>query len=308
MTTTLPAAGPAADVVTAAAPGIVADPGPTEPGPPPPGRRRLTVGLVGWTLCVLAVSVLGFALWLVALTDAAEARAQENLYKTFRGQLRDAVAPVQPPIDVGTPVAVLEIPGLGIRQVVVEGTAGGQLANGPGHRRDTALPGQAGISVVYGRRATFGAPFRDVPSLRTGDEVRVTTGQGVATYLVLGGRHGSDPIPAYTATNLLNLVSSDPALSPSGSIIVTSALKGQPQPSGGTRTGITRAERSLAGDPSALLPLVLWGQVLLVTLAAATWAFVRWGRWQAYLVAIPVVLAVLWNVCENVARLLPNTL
>ena len=51
--------------------------------------------------------------------------------------------------------------------VVVEGTTPGEPDAGPGHLRDTPLPGQAGVSVVFGRRATFGAPFASLPQLGT---------------------------------------------------------------------------------------------------------------------------------------------
>ena len=64
------------------------------------------------------------------------------------------------PSPVGEPVALLSIPRLGISQVVVEGTASGDTLAGPGHLRDTVLPGQVGTSVVYGRAATYGAPVR----------------------------------------------------------------------------------------------------------------------------------------------------
>ena len=33
----------------------------------------------------------------------------------------------------------------------MEGTSSGTLMSGPGHRRDTPFPGQAGVSVIVGR-------------------------------------------------------------------------------------------------------------------------------------------------------------
>jgi len=48
---------------------------------------------------------------------------------------------------------------LNLSQVVVGGTSAGDLESAPGHRRDTALPGQVGVSLIYGRAVTFGAPF-----------------------------------------------------------------------------------------------------------------------------------------------------
>jgi len=48
-------------------------------------------------------------------------------------------------------VALLSIPAIGISaMVVVEGTTPENLTLGPGHLRDTPLPGQAGISVIFG--------------------------------------------------------------------------------------------------------------------------------------------------------------
>jgi sortase A len=66
----------------------------------------------------------------------------------------------------GTPVALLEIPRLGLREVIVEGTSSDPMMSGPGHRRDTPLPGQVGTSVIAGWRATYGGPFRSIDQLR----------------------------------------------------------------------------------------------------------------------------------------------
>jgi hypothetical protein len=40
--------------------------------------------------------------------------------------------------------------------------------------------------------------------------------------------------------------------------------------------------------------------------AAGTFAAIRWARWPAYLVTVPIVLAVLWNLYQGLAELLPN--
>lgn len=262
----------------------------------------------GVALSLAAGALIGFLVFLVGLSGIQEARTQDNLYKSFRGKLANAVAPVGP-VSPGSPVALLEIPRLHIRQVVVEGTTSGLLTLGPGHRRDTPLPGQAGVSVILGRRSTFGAPFRRLPEVVRGETVLVTTGQGIARYRVVGARTSNDPAPVpLSPVRWLNLVTADPQLKPSRSLIVTAELESSEQPSPGSRGLISPAERSLAGDTAASLPLVLWGQALLLAAAAATVGQVRWSRWATYLVATPVLLAVIWNVYENLARLLPNTL
>jgi hypothetical protein len=61
-------------------------------------------------------------------------------------------------VPTGTPTAVLEIPRLGVRGVVGVGTSSDALKSGPGHLRDSPMPGQAGASVILGgRRAGCGA-------------------------------------------------------------------------------------------------------------------------------------------------------
>ena len=95
----------------------------------------------------------------------------------------------------GAPVALLEIPSLGIREIVVEGTDSATTQLGPGHRRDTALPGQAGVSVLFGRAAAYGGPFARIQELAPGDEFTIITGQGEHEYEVIGLRYAGDPAP-----------------------------------------------------------------------------------------------------------------
>src|SRR5207253_10138958 len=135
----------------------------------------------------------------------AENRSQDVLYHQLRGELAGMVGPTGPIVPVGDPVAVLEIPAIGVRQVVVEGTASGDLLAGPGHRRDSPLPGQEGISVVYGRGTSYGAPFRDITKLHQGDQIVVVMGQGRIVFKVLDVRLAGDPIPAPPAAGEVRL-------------------------------------------------------------------------------------------------------
>jgi sortase A len=96
--------------------------------------------------------VLGFAGYLYVLSSVQESRSQVLEYARLRGELAGQVAPLGPTAP-GSPVAVLDIPGIGVRNmVVVEGTSPENLTLGPGHLRDTPLPGQAGVSEIFGRR------------------------------------------------------------------------------------------------------------------------------------------------------------
>lgn len=138
-------------------------------------RQSSGLQAVGHGLTLLALLIVGYVFYLYAFSQVQEARTQHNLYATFRGQLAQAVAPLGSPAQ-GSPVAILDIPRLGLHAVVVEGTTAGDLTRGPGHRRDSPLPGQGGVSEIYGRRATFGAPFAHLPQLWRGDKITVTTG------------------------------------------------------------------------------------------------------------------------------------
>lgn len=296
-------------------PGAPASPPVAAPvGPPPavaaPSRRRnpSTAALVT-ALLLLSGVLLGFLAYLFVLAPLQQDRTQQTLYDSLAADLELATVPVDGVIQPGTPVAVLEIPVLGLRQVVVEGTAAGQLMKGPGHRRDTVLPGQAGISVVQGRSALFGGPFGRIGELQPGDVIVVTTGQGESLYAVSATRDSTQDIPPPSAAaGVLTLVTASPPLAPDRSLIVTADLTTAVLPGRPDTTLVAGAEKSLAGDPSAALPLMLWTQVLLLVVIAVTWAYLRWERWPTYLLSTPVLLAVLWNVYENAAQLLPNTM
>ena len=292
----------------------VADPGPGR-RPRPPVKPRPTLRAVALTLSLAGMLLLGFFVYLYGLSGISEARAQSTLYKSFAGQLSAATAPVGPtvnsdgttkPIPEGAPVAILSIPRLGISDlVVVEGTTSGDLMHGPGHVRASSLPGQTGVSVVYGRAATFGAPFAHLMQLTPGDTISVTTGQGISTYQVASFGTAKTPAPDPTANRLV-LETADSAVFPTGAGMVSADLRSTAQPNPGGWPAITPQERYLAGDPGALIPLVLWSQALLLTSVGAVVAANRWSRWPTYLCAAPVAFALVWSVYENLAVLLPN--
>ena len=111
-----------------------------------------------------------------------------------------------------------------------------------------------------------------------------------------------------TGTNQLTLVTSDPAFFASRRLVVTSHLIGKPFAPSADPTPVTRAELGLAGETDAVLPLVLWLEVLLLAAIGATWLWRQWARWSAYVVSVPVLLAITWLVFENLTKLFPATL
>jgi sortase A len=267
---------------------------------------------------LLMVSVV--ALWLVAQTlflgGLSEGRAQTVLFGEFRADLAAATAPLGGAIDPGTPVALLSMPRTGKELVVVEGTAAGDLLSGPGHRRDTALPGQEGASIVYGRARTYGAPFADITALHPGDVIETTTQQGAARFVVDGVRRAGDPVPqplgaGEARLTLVTAESTGPlsALSAGETVYVDATLSGKPFVApAGRPLQVPEAEQAMSGDPSVLplLGLCLAGVLAVVALIAV--AGRRWPRTLVWVVVSPLAIALAWASTDVAVQLLPSLL
>ncbi|MET8967584.1 sortase [Streptomyces hydrogenans] len=287
---------------------------------PAPAAPRAGLGPAGAALCVLAALLIGFAANLTVLGHLQHARDQSTAYDELREQLALGTAPVgQTTYDgkavaPGAPVALLRVPVLGLREVVAEGTTSQVLMSGPGHRRDTPLPGQAGTAVVMGRQWGYGSPFNDLHRLPPGARVEVTTGQGEAVYEVTGVRRPGDPKPAAAreGEGRLTLVTADGgAYTPEDFLFVDAKLVSEvrPSPARPLRPGwITDAEKPLAGDPAAWPEIFLGAQALLVAAVLTVAARRRWGPRQTWIAATPVLVALGVLVSGQLTRLLPNLL
>jgi len=286
----------------------------------PAPAHKAEFRLAGQVLGIFAVLTLSFLVELTVLGNLRHDRDQAQLAGEFRNALANAVAPVGPLDDAnkllvtGTPVALLEIPMLQLREVVVEGTSSGTLMSGPGHRRDTPLPGQVGTSVIVGRRATYGAPFRSINQMHAGDRIMVTTGQGKQTFAVLGVRHAGDrlPPPLTRGQSRLILVTTDgPALQPTDVLRVDAALVGgaaQPRPAQLASATLPAADALMAGDSSALLGVVGWSVLLVAVAVATVWIRFTTGLWQAWVIGVPVLVTIGLAASDEIATLLPNLL
>ena len=82
-------------------------------------------------------------------------------------------------------VARLEIPAINLDALVVEGTGPKSLLQGPGHYPKTPDPGEDGNSAIAGHRTMYGHVFRNLDSLKKGDEIRTSTRTRIATYRVV---------------------------------------------------------------------------------------------------------------------------
>jgi len=108
-----------------------------------------------------------------------------------REQTRLKEALIDPPARVirrmplpGDAIGRVEIPAIGVRDYVVEGTDLENLRKGPGHYPDTPLPGDRGTVAIAGHRTTYGAPFRKIDKLDRGQEVAVDMPYGRYVYRV----------------------------------------------------------------------------------------------------------------------------
>jgi len=90
----------------------------------------------------------------------------------------------EPHLQEGNAIGRIEIARIGLNIVVIQGTDTASLEKGPGHYRNTPIPGQPGTVAIAGHRTTYLAPFRHIDQIREGDEVRVEMPYAAFTYTV----------------------------------------------------------------------------------------------------------------------------
>lgn len=152
-----------------------------------------------------------FALGLVILSWTGFVIAYGYLYQIYEGERfdrlvqLDTLAPARPqlpaaptmaaPAKMAThsvrretgnawadkPIARLQIPSVGISDLVLEGDDEHALMLGAGHIPGTALPGSFGNVVIAGHRDTFFRPLREI---EVNDPVILKTTEGAYTYRV----------------------------------------------------------------------------------------------------------------------------
>ena len=271
-------------------------------------------------MLIVSLLALTFVATLSIIGAVHHARDQQTAFAELRGTLANATTPVTQTDDggkltpLGTPLAVIDIPQINLREVMFEGTTAGVLRSGPGHRRDTPLPGQAGISVVMGRQAAYGGPFGSIGELAPGDVFSITTGQGRQSFRVIDVRRAGDPAPQPLATGksrVMLITAAGAAWVPQGLLRVDADLVGEVQSAGLrplTYAALPEPELPMKSDPSVLIWILLLSQALLLSAVSVTWARYRWGRWQVWLSGGPLLFAIGVALCDQAAQLLPNLL
>ena len=276
-------------------------------------EKRVVRRRTGRTLLIVGAILLAFFFYAFVVTGLEESRSQRALLPVFaagvQAQSIDSISKVPVP---GSPVALMEIPRIGLRRVVVEGSSPELLKLGPGHLPNTSLPGEFGNSVVLGRRLTYGAPFARLDEMQTGDSVTMITGQGSFTYVVNRVAYvlpGQPDVTGPTLDSRLTLVTSGPSLSPTTRLVIVAALQGNPV-GVTTRPSVAVApdEFGESGNVTGLLLAILWGVALVALIFLTRRIYKVWPVRAAYVVTTPAVIFLLWLVFENLDRLLPGTL
>jgi LPXTG-site transpeptidase (sortase) family protein len=222
----------------------------------------------------------------------------------------------------GSPVGSLAAPSIGLSAIVIEGSGSDELMAGPGHYRDSPLPGEPGNAVILGRRTTYGGPFNRISELAEGDEIEVLTLAGLFTYEVAETkvvRPGDADVFVQDDRNILTLVTSNPEYRATDRLAVVAELQGEPvgrsQAGSGSEEEVVGQAPVLTPDelgrernPSAWAPLLLWGELFVLAVVVAAVLYKRWRRWPTWLITTPIIVALAVLVFENVGRLLPSTL
>jgi len=273
-------------------------------------RLMLAVAL---TFVTVGACLILFVAYTFMFTGLQQQRQQHALVNEYLGPSASELFSYQHVPPEGQPAAVLVIPDIGLKQVVVEGTSAADTAKGPGLMIGTARPGTKGNAVIAGRRSTSGAPFAHILSLRPGDPITVISGLGTFHYAVeqvgtvTAGQ--TDPIsPTHDAR--LTLVTSNAPVIPTGRDYVTAKLTSAPAHAPVPTAPAAADQRALAGDSSAVVPSVLWGLVFASALALTFAAYRRSpdNIWTVYLLSTPIVLALALEWFSNLYLLLPPTL
>lgn len=167
------------------------------PRPAPSLLRRS-----GSWLCLLGVVVLGYVGYVLLearIYQAYQSWQFEEALKNLPAPAGDAgLAPsagVLAPVEAVSPAAAnvsradpagvlvgrIELERIGLDAMILQGVGNKTLRRGVGHVPGTALPGLPGNVAIAGHRDTF---FRGLQHVRTGDEITLTTLDGVFRYRV----------------------------------------------------------------------------------------------------------------------------
>jgi hypothetical protein len=268
--------------------------------------------IVGAVLSIVGITLVLFLGYLFWFTGIKADRAQHELLNEFTSA--QAAIPLSgklPPI--GAPAAILTIPQLGLKEVVVQGAGPAQTAQGLGLVSGTARPGTIGNAVIVGRRLTAGAPFAHLNELRRGDRIEIAAGLGLIHYVVSsagtvgpGQKSPASPVNKPQVT----LMTNGGSFSSNDIYYVVARQITAPGAAGKPNTKPSASQLGLAGDSGALPGVIIFGLLYVGFLAGAVIALKRRRDqfWTIYLLTLPVVLALALCWFQSLYLLLPSSM
>ena len=144
------------------------------------GKFRRVFGIV---LILIGVGIIAN----VAYKKIVTSHKQNELLEAFESQIADAKNEETSleAINGYTPVAIMEIPSIKLKQPVVDGITEDVIKYFLGRFPDSAMPGEVGNFAVAGHRVSdFTDAFINLYKVKVGDKVIVTTKNGRYTYEV----------------------------------------------------------------------------------------------------------------------------
>lgn len=143
--------------------------------------------IFGVTLILIGIGIIGS----VAYKKIVTSHKQNELLQVFENQLseakneEDSESVSLEAINGYTPIAIMEIPSIKLKQPVVDGTGEDVIKYFLGRFPELAMPGDVGNFAVAGHRVSdFTDAFINLYKVKVGDEVIVTTKDGRFTYQV----------------------------------------------------------------------------------------------------------------------------
>ena len=143
--------------------------------------------IFGVTLILIGIGIIGS----VAYKKIVTSHKQNELLQVFENQLseakneEDSESVSLEAINGYTPIAIMEIPSIKLKQPVVDGTGEDVIKYFLGRFPELAMPGEVGNFAVAGHRVSdFTDAFINLYKVKVVDEVIVTTKDGRFTYQV----------------------------------------------------------------------------------------------------------------------------
>jgi len=269
---------------------------------PSPKKRSFLgriFGAVTFVATIVVVIVAAVAVQIGFLGAVTHDIRQQHLGKEFT-----VAAATIPP---GGALAILQIPAIGLNEVVVEGDAPSQLRAGPGHHRGTAAPGKPGVSVIVGHRSRNGGPFRRLEKLKAGDRlvVKARDAQTGIALAVTAVRRTTDFPPFVASSDAeLTLVTAADGLT-EGRYLVVEAKSATTKEASPNKPGTAAAVRSLRPTRTNGNPLIAaWFALVVAVIAIARRMRGRFDALVVLAVGAPIAVLALQQLVTSLDALI----